>query len=49
MYRRITKYKEALVQFTKVMEQLPDDQTVYIERGRTFQDMENHHDAIADF
>jgi tetratricopeptide (TPR) repeat protein len=34
---------------TKVIEQLPDDKTVYIERGLVFKDMGNHHFAIEDF
>jgi len=49
MFRRTGKYGEALRQFSKVMEQLPNDKTVYIERGLVYQDMNNHHKAIEDF
>lgn len=31
------------------MEQLPEDKTVYIERGLVYQDMGNHQMAIKDF
>lgn len=49
MFRKTEKYQEALNQFTKVMEQLPEDKTVYIERGLVYQNMGNHHMAIKDF
>jgi len=49
MFRRTSNYSEALKQFSKVMEQLPNDKTVYIERGLVYQDMQNHHMAIEDF
>lgn len=31
------------------MDQLPNDKTVYIERGLVYQNMGNHYDAIRDF
>ena len=49
MFRRTGKFQEALNQFTRVMEQLPEDKTVYIERGLVYQDMSNHKMAIEDF
>ena len=49
MFRRTGKFQEALNQFSRVMEQLPEDKTVYIERGLVYQDMENHNMAIQDF
>jgi len=35
--------------FTRVMEQLPNDKTVYIERGLVYQDKGNNQKAIEDF
>jgi len=49
MFRKTAKFQEALNQFTKVMEQLPEDKTVYIERGLVYQCMGNHQMAIKDF
>ncbi len=49
MFRKTGNFSEALSQFTKVMEQLDEDKTVYIEGGLVFKDMGNHHDAIKDF
>lgn len=49
MFRRTGNFNEALNQFSKVMKQLPEDKTVYIERGLVYQDMGNHHMAIIDF
>ena len=49
MYRRTEKFHEALQQFTKVQELLPNDKTIYIQRGLVYQDMGNHEYAIEDF
>ena len=49
MFRRIHKFTEALNQFSRVQKRLPNDKTVYFERGLVFQDMGNHQNAIADF
>ena len=49
MYRRTEKFHEALQQFTKVQELLPNDKTIYIQRGLVYQDMGNHQYAIQDF
>lgn len=46
MFRRTGNFNEAIRQFTRVMEKLPDDKTVYIERGLVYQDMGNHSYAI---
>jgi len=35
--------------FSKVESKLPNDKTVYIQRGLVFQDMNNHQAAIKDF
>lgn len=42
MFRRTGRFDEARDMFTKVMEQLPNDKTVYIERGLVYQDKGNH-------
>ena len=42
MFRRIHKFTEALNQFSRVQKRLPNDKTVYFERGLVFQDMGNH-------
>ena len=49
MYRRTEKFHEALQQFTKVQELLPNDKTIYIQRGLVYSDMGNHQYAIQDF
>ena len=49
MYRRTEKFHEALQEFTKVKELLPQDKTIYIQRGLVYQDMGNHQYAITDF
>ena len=49
MYRRTEKFHDALQQFTKVQELLPNDKTIYIQRGLVYQDMGNHQFAIRDF
>ena len=36
-------------QFSKVQELLPNDKTIYIQRGLVYQDMGNHQFAIMDF
>ena len=42
MYRRISEYTAALELFSRVLELLPDDETVYIQRGLVYQDMGNN-------
>lgn len=49
MYRQIERFHEALQQFTKVQELLPNDVSNYIQRGLVYQDMGNHQYAIKDF
>jgi tetratricopeptide (TPR) repeat protein len=49
MYHRINNFHEALKCFSKVLLQCKDDKTVYIERGKVYQDMGNHPLAINDF
>lgn len=49
MFRRIADFTNALRLFTRVMQKLPDDKTVFIERGLVYQDMGNHKYAIQDF
>ena len=42
MYRRTEQFHDALQQFSKVQELLPNDKTIYIQRGLVYQDMGNH-------
>jgi tetratricopeptide (TPR) repeat protein len=49
MYRRKADFTNALKMFTRVMQKLPQDQTVFIERGLVYKDMGNHEHAIVDF
>ena len=49
MYRRTERFHEALQQFSRVQELLPNDKTIYIQRGLVYQDMGNHEYAIQDF
>jgi tetratricopeptide (TPR) repeat protein len=49
MYRRTSKFHEALYYFSKVQEKLEKDKTVYIPRGLVYQDMGNNWKAIEDF
>ena len=49
MYRRISEYTAALELFSRVLELLPGDETVYIQRGLVYQDMGNNEQAIKDF
>jgi len=36
MFRRIAEYQPALQMLSKVQEKLPEDKTVYIQRGLVF-------------
>jgi len=36
MFRRTGNFNEAIRQFTRVMEKLPEDKTVYVERGLVY-------------
>ena len=49
MYRRIAEYTAALELFSRVLDLLKNDETVYIQRGQVYQDMGNHEKAIEDF
>ena len=49
MFRRIQKYPEALRQFSKVQKKLPQDKSIYYERGIVYALMGNHELAIVDF
>ena len=49
MYHRLNKFQEALRCFSKVLERINNDKTVYIARGVVYQDMGNHQLAIKDF
>lgn len=49
MFRRTMNFNEALRQFTRVMDKLPNDKSVYIQRGLVYQEMGNHSYAIYDF
>ena len=49
MYHRTNSFQEALKCFTKVLETIKDDKTIYIARGIVYADMGNHQLAIADF
>ena len=49
MFRRICEYTAALELFSRVLGLLPDDETVYIQRGLVYQDMGNNENAIKDF
>lgn len=49
MFRRKARFTEALQQFTKVQELMPNDLSNYIQRGLVYQDMGNHQYAIKDF
>lgn len=49
MYHRINRYQDALKCFTKVLETIKDDKTIYIARGIVYSDMGNHQLAITDF
>ena len=40
---------EALNCFTKVLEKINNDKTIFVARGTVFQDMGNHQLAIKDF
>jgi len=49
MYHRTCKFYDALMCFSNVLKKFNKDRTVYIARGKVFQDMENHQNAIEDF
>ena len=49
MFRKVRRFEDALRQFTKVQHKLPNDKTIYYERGVVYQEMENHELAIEDF
>jgi len=46
MLEKIYNYNEALRQLTIMVELLPDDKTVWIQRGLVYQDLGNHEQAI---
>ena len=49
MFRRSGQFNNAIMQFTRVMQVLKTDKTVFIERGLVYQLMGNHSYAINDF
>lgn len=49
MYHKTMQYQDALKCFTKVLQKIPNDKTVYISRGLVYQEMGNHQYAIKDF
>lgn len=49
MYRKTGEYSDALKLFTRVIIKLPNDKSVYLERGLVYQEMGNHNYAINDF
>jgi hypothetical protein len=42
MYRKIGNFNNAIMQFTRVMQVLKEDKTIFIERGLVYQQMGNH-------
>ena len=48
MLHRTDQFQEALKCFSKVLEKISDDKTVYVARGSVYQDMGNHLLAIKD-
>lgn len=49
MYHKTEQYKEALQCFSRVLEKIKNDKTVYMARGNVYSDMGNHQLAIKDF
>lgn len=49
MYHRTAQFQPALKCFTKVLQKIQDDKTVYLARGCVFYDMGNYKMAIDDF
>lgn len=49
MYHRIGKFQDALKCFTKVLQKIEDDSTVFVARGIVYYDMGNHQLSINDF
>ena len=49
MLHRTNQFQRALQCFSKVIEKISDDKTVYVARGTVYQDMGNHLLAIKDF
>ena len=49
MYHRTGKFQEALKCFTKVLQKIEDDSTVFVARGIVYYDMGNHQLSINDF
>lgn len=42
MYHKTKQYKDALNCFSRVIDKIDNDKTVYIARGEVYQDMGNH-------
>jgi len=49
MFHRTKRYHDALKMFSEVEALLPNDRSVYIQRGLVYQDMGNHNYASQDF
>ena len=49
MYHKIFKFQESLRCFSKVLDKISNDKSVFIARGNVYQDMGNHQLAIKDF
>jgi len=49
MYKLVERYNDALANFSRVRDKLPNDRTVYFARGEVYQLMGNHRLAIRDF
>ena len=49
MLQKVYNFHEALKQLTLMVNLLPTDKTIWIQRGLVYQDLGNHDLAIADF
>lgn len=49
MYKEIAEYSKAYELFSRVLERLPNDLNVWLQRGSVQQERGRHRDAISDF
>lgn len=49
MYHKLKRYQESIKSFTRVIDRVKDDKTVYLARGIVYFDMGNYQLAIQDF
>lgn len=49
MYHKIFRFQDSLRCFSKVLDKISNDKSVFIARGNVYQDMGNHQLAIRDF